>query len=54
VVVTSGQSLLVPADRQHGFRNCGTTTLHVHAVLASAVFEQTMEGTAEVTRRWAH
>jgi mannose-6-phosphate isomerase-like protein (cupin superfamily) len=54
VVVTSGQSLLVPARRQHGFRNCGTTTLHVHAVLASAVFEQTMEGTAEVTRRWAH
>ena len=54
VVVTSGQSLLVPAGRQHGFRNCGTTTLHVHAVLASAVFEQTMEGTAEVTRRWAH
>jgi mannose-6-phosphate isomerase-like protein (cupin superfamily) len=54
VIVTSGQSLLVPARRQHGFRNCGTTTLHVHAVLASAVFEQTMEGTAEVTRRWAH
>jgi mannose-6-phosphate isomerase-like protein (cupin superfamily) len=54
VIVTSGQSLLVPASHQHGFRNCGTTTLHVHAVLASAVFEQTMEGTAEVTRRWAH
>jgi hypothetical protein len=36
----------------HGFRNSGTTTLHVHAVLASPVFEATMEGTADVTRRW--
>jgi mannose-6-phosphate isomerase-like protein (cupin superfamily) len=53
VVVTSGQSLLVPPGRQHGFRNCGSTTLHVHAVLASAVFEATMEGAADVTRRWA-
>jgi mannose-6-phosphate isomerase-like protein (cupin superfamily) len=52
VIVTSGQSLLVPAGRQHGFRNCGTATLHVHAVLASPIFEATMEGTSEVTRRW--
>jgi mannose-6-phosphate isomerase-like protein (cupin superfamily) len=53
VIVTSGQSLLVPAGRPHGFRNCGATTLHVDAVLASAVFEATMEGASEVTRRWA-
>ena len=52
-IVRSGQSLIVPAGRLHGFRNCGTTTLHVHAVLASPVFEATMEGVAEVTRRWA-
>ena len=52
-IVTAGQSLIVPAGRLHGFRNCGTTTLHVHAVLASPVFEATMEGVAEVTRRWA-
>jgi mannose-6-phosphate isomerase-like protein (cupin superfamily) len=51
-VVTSGQSLIVPAGRMHGFRNCGTTMLHIHAVLASPVFEATMEGAAEVTRRW--
>jgi mannose-6-phosphate isomerase-like protein (cupin superfamily) len=51
-IVAAGQSLIVPAGRMHGFRNSGTTTLHVHAVLASPVFEATMEGTADVTRRW--
>ena len=52
IIVTAGQSLIVPAGRPHGFRNCGTTTLLIHAVLASPVFEATMEGAAEVTRRW--
>jgi quercetin dioxygenase-like cupin family protein len=51
-VLTAGQSLIVPAGRLHGFRNCGTTTLHIHAVLAAPVFEATMEGAAEATRRW--
>ena len=51
-VVTSGQSLIVPAGRLHGFRNSGTVTLHIHAVLASPVFEATMERAAEMTRRW--
>jgi mannose-6-phosphate isomerase-like protein (cupin superfamily) len=51
-IVTSGQSLIVPAGRLHGFRNCGTATLHIHAVLASPVFEATMEGAAEATQRW--
>jgi quercetin dioxygenase-like cupin family protein len=51
-IVTAGQSLIVPAGHLHGYRNCGPTTLHIHAVLASAVFEATMEGAAEVTRRW--
>ena len=51
-IVAAGQSLIVPAGRQHGFRNSGTTTLHIHAVLASAVFEQTVEGASEPTRRW--
>lgn len=53
VIVRGGQSLIVPAGRWHGFRNCGTAPLHLHAVLASAIFEATMEGTAEVTRRWS-
>jgi quercetin dioxygenase-like cupin family protein len=51
-IVAAGQSLIVPAGRQHGFRNSGTTTLHIHAVLASSIFEQSIEGAAEVTRRW--
>jgi quercetin dioxygenase-like cupin family protein len=51
-IVAAGQSLIVPAGRRHGFRNSGTTTLHIHAVLASSIFEQSIEGAAEVTRRW--
>ncbi len=52
VIVAAGQSLIVPAGCPHGFRNSGMVTLHIHAVLASPVFEATMEGAAEVTRRW--
>jgi mannose-6-phosphate isomerase-like protein (cupin superfamily) len=52
VVVTAGQSLIVPAGRQHGFRNSGNVTLHLHAVLASSIFEATPEGALEPVRRW--
>ena len=52
VIVSAGQSLIVPAGRKHGFRNSGIATLHIHAVLASPVFEATMEGATEVVRRW--
>jgi quercetin dioxygenase-like cupin family protein len=52
-IVSARQSLIVPAGRLHGFRNSGTSVLHIHAVLASPVFEATVEGAAEVTRRWA-
>ena len=52
VTVTAGQSLLVPAGRSHGFRNSGTATLHVHAVLAAPVFEALPDGASEATRRW--
>ena len=49
-VVVAGQSLIVPARRRHGFRNIGSETLHVHAVLASALFEATFDtGTVQ---RW--
>ena len=51
--VAAGQALVVPAGRLHGFRNCGTATLHIHAVLASPFFEATLEGASDVTRRWA-
>ncbi len=50
--VAAGQSMIVPAGRLHGFRNSGTTTLHIHAVLASPIFEQLVEGASEVVRRW--
>jgi quercetin dioxygenase-like cupin family protein len=52
VMVAAGQSLLIPAGRLHGFRNSATGTLHVHAVLASAIFEAQPEGAAEPVRRW--
>ncbi|MCP3473690.1 cupin domain-containing protein [Bradyrhizobium sp. CCGUVB1N3] len=50
--VTAGRSVLVPAGRKHGFRNVGTVTLHVHAVLAAPIFEALPEGASEMTRRW--
>jgi mannose-6-phosphate isomerase-like protein (cupin superfamily) len=52
ITVLAGQSLVVPANRVHGFRNSGTVTLHIHAVLASPIFEAMVEGAAEITRRW--
>jgi mannose-6-phosphate isomerase-like protein (cupin superfamily) len=52
VIVSAGQSLIVPAGRNHGFRNSGNVTLHLHAVLASPIFEATPEGATEAVRRW--
>lgn len=52
LAVTAGQSLIVPAGRKHGFRNAGAARLHIHAVLASPVFESTFEGATETVRRW--
>ncbi len=50
--LSAGQSVVVPAGRRHGFRNSGGGTLHLHAVLASPVFEAVPEGAADVVRRW--
>jgi mannose-6-phosphate isomerase-like protein (cupin superfamily) len=52
IIVKAGQSLIVPARRLHGFRNCGAETLHLHAVLASAIFEALPEGATDMVRRW--
>jgi mannose-6-phosphate isomerase-like protein (cupin superfamily) len=52
VTVLAGQSLLIPAGLLHGFRNSGIGTLHIHAVLASPIFEMTPEGASEPVRRW--
>jgi len=52
MIVTAGQSLIVPAGRLHGFRNSGSVTLHIHAVLAAPIFESLPEGASETVRRW--
>ena len=52
VTLSAGQSVIVPAERNHGFRNSGSGTLHLHAVLASPVFEAVPDGATGVTRRW--
>jgi len=52
IAVAAGQSLIVPAGALHGFKNSGTATLHIHATLASPVFEAMIPGATEVTRRW--
>ncbi|MER9414351.1 cupin domain-containing protein [Mesorhizobium sp. M0589] len=46
-----GQSLVVPANRKHGFRNVGSETLHIYAVLASSIFEAAFDD-SEPVRRW--
>ena len=51
-IVKAGQSLIVPARRLHGFQNRGDVTLHLHAVLASPIFEALPEGATEMVRRW--
>jgi mannose-6-phosphate isomerase-like protein (cupin superfamily) len=50
--LSAGQSFIVPPGRSHGFRNPGTATLHIHAVLASPAFEASFEGSTEMVRRW--
>jgi quercetin dioxygenase-like cupin family protein len=50
--LTTGQSVVVPAGRKHGFRNTGPTTLHVRATLAAPIFEAWFEGEAEARQRW--
>jgi quercetin dioxygenase-like cupin family protein len=50
--LTTGQSVVVPAGRKHGFRNSGPTTLHVRATLAAPIFEAWFHGETEARRRW--
>ncbi len=46
------EEVLTVREGEAEFRNCGTATLHIHAVLASAAFEATVEGATEAVRRW--
>ena len=52
IILSAGQSLIVPARRKHGFRNVGATMLHMYAVLSSAGFEALYDGSPEPVRRW--
>jgi quercetin dioxygenase-like cupin family protein len=49
---TAGQSVVVPAGRKHGFKNSGSGTLRVQAILASPVFEAAYDDARETPRRW--
>jgi|SRR5262245_13590677 quercetin dioxygenase-like cupin family protein len=51
-VLKSGQSLVIPAQTKHAFRNAGTGLLHIHAVLSSPIFEASVEGVDELVRHW--
>jgi mannose-6-phosphate isomerase-like protein (cupin superfamily) len=44
--------MVVPAGHRHGFRNTGTTTLHVQATLAAPIFEASFDDRNEISRRW--
>lgn len=51
--VEAGQSVLIPAGARHGFRNVGTSILHVRATLAAPIFEAQYDSTKETSRRWS-
>jgi mannose-6-phosphate isomerase-like protein (cupin superfamily) len=52
-IVETGQSVLVPAGRKHGFRNADAQgILHVTATLAAPIFEASYDDRAELSRRW--
>jgi mannose-6-phosphate isomerase-like protein (cupin superfamily) len=50
-VLTAGHSLIVPAHRRHGFRNIGSDTLHIQAIIAAPILELTFDGAVEPIRR---
>jgi mannose-6-phosphate isomerase-like protein (cupin superfamily) len=52
VTLTSGQLVVVPAGRKHGFSNNGTTVLHIESTLAAPVFEAAYDDKRESPRRW--
>jgi quercetin dioxygenase-like cupin family protein len=52
VTVSAGHSPVPPPPLRPGDPNRAPTTLHVHAVLASPIFEALPEGATEPVRRW--
>ena len=51
-VIGANQSVLISAGAPHGFRNTGTETLHVRAILAAPIFEAQYYDSKETSRRW--
>jgi len=49
---SAGRSLVIPAGREHGFRNTSSGILHLHAILAAPRFEASYEGQSEAVIRW--
>ena len=50
--LASGQLVIVPAGRKHGFSNTGKSVLHIQSTLASPVFEAAYDDKRETPRRW--
>ena len=50
--LTTGQLVIVPAGRKHGFSNTGTSVLHMESTIASPVFEAAYDDKRETPRRW--
>ncbi|MEA2983577.1 MAG: hypothetical protein QOF09_5400 [Alphaproteobacteria bacterium] len=50
--LTSGQLVIVPAGRKHGFSNTGAAILHIQSTLAAPVFEAAYDDKRETPRRW--
>jgi len=50
--LVTGQLVIVPAGRRHGFSNTGTAVLHIQSTLASPVFEAAYDDKRETPRRW--
>lgn len=50
--LAEGQAVVVAAGVRHGFRNVGTGSLHVQAILAAAHFEATFDDGRETSLRW--
>jgi quercetin dioxygenase-like cupin family protein len=52
LILTEGQSLIIPPRKRHGFRNAATGILRIRAVLASPFFEATFDTVPEPIKRW--
>ena len=50
--VSVGQSVIIPAGHQHGFRNTGESMLHMEATLAAPIFEAASDDLHDARRCW--